>query len=84
MRLTFDTKGGPLGGLAQTGEGVELEVSRQGLDQTDGDRAFTFSQGRGSDPGERDRELERKRRRERGIEGDGEREGECEREGGRG
>lgn len=48
--LTFHPKGGSLGGLSQTGEGVELEVGGQSLDQADGHRAFTFAQWSGSYP----------------------------------
>lgn len=46
--LTFNPKGGSLRRLTETGEGVELQVSGQGLDKTDSHCAFSFTQRGGS------------------------------------
>lgn len=46
--LTFNPKGGSLGRLSETGEGVELQVGRQGLDEANGHCAFTFTKWGGS------------------------------------
>ena len=53
--LTFDAKSGPLGGLADAGEDVELQVGAQSLDQADGGGALSLPQGGGGDAGGRKR-----------------------------
>lgn len=47
--LTFNPKGGSLGRLPEAGEGVELQVGRQGLDQADGHGALPLAQRGGGD-----------------------------------
>ena len=47
--LTFDSEGGALGGLADTGEDIELHVSPQSLDQSYGGGALSLSQWGGGD-----------------------------------
>lgn len=46
--LTFNPKGGSLGRLPEAGEGVELQVGGQGLDQANGHSAFTLAERSGS------------------------------------
>lgn len=46
---TFDPEGGSLGRLSETGEGVELQMGRQGLDEANGHCAFTFAKWGGGD-----------------------------------
>lgn len=47
--MTFDAKGRPLGRLPDAGKHIELHVSAEGLDQTDGGGALSFSERGGSD-----------------------------------
>lgn len=47
--LTFNAKGGSLGGLSNTSEGVELHVGSHGLNQADRGGALTFTQRSGCD-----------------------------------
>lgn len=47
LLLTFNPKGGSLGRLPEAGEGVELQVGGQGLDQANGHGAFTLAQRSG-------------------------------------
>lgn len=46
--LTFNPKGGSLGRLSEAGEGVELQVGRQGLDEAHGHGTFAFAKRSGS------------------------------------
>lgn len=46
--LTFNPKGGSLGRLSEAGEGVELQVGRQRLDEAHGHSAFAFAKRSGS------------------------------------
>lgn len=47
--FTFDAKGRSLGRLPDAGKHIELHVSSEGLDQTDGGGALSFSKRSGSD-----------------------------------
>lgn len=42
--LTFNPEGGSLGGLPETGKGIELQMGRQGLNQANGHCTFAFAQ----------------------------------------
>jgi len=57
--LTFDAKRGTLGGLADAGEHVELQVGTEGLRQADGGGALALPQGGGGDAGGRERNKPR-------------------------